>query len=190
MRFLIILLVCCMVMFVSSGCEKKATPDKKSLNVKNNSEVSKVIPDSIVGVWRTKEKEINKWGIKIEKDGSISKIDHLMGGHINLSEGGKYVEGPDTGTYCFFAMGPCHANYDLKTKILKVKIVVDQYRFKLPNGELEGNVEDYFEGTISDDGKIWNVNWRSYCWLDGASPPQKDIIDQNPVKLEFEKKSF
>jgi hypothetical protein len=57
---------------------------------------------------------------------------------------------------------------------------------KLPNGTLEGNSDDYFSGTISNDWKVWHAGWNGYGWLEGATPP-----DPNgpPEPLTFKKLS-
>ncbi len=97
------------------------------------------------------------------------------------------MEGPDPGTFAYFAIGPCEAKYNPTNRQLSVKIFLDEFHMRLPNGDLEGRNEDYFDGPVSDDGRTWTVSWRSYSWLEGASPPDPNIIEANPEKLTFTK---
>ena len=143
-------------------------------------------PPFLVGVWKATFGK-HKWGIKFESDGSISKIIHNVVGPVKLSEGGVFLEGPEEDTYAIFSMGPCEANYIPAGRMLKVKIVLDHYQMKLPAGDLIGRIEDYMEGPVLQDGKTWEVKWRSYGWLDGATPPDIALIDANPDTLIFTK---
>jgi hypothetical protein len=71
--------------------------------------------------------------------------------------------------------------------MIKVKIIVDYFIMKLPAGELEGRIEDYFEGPVSVDGKTWKANWWNFGWLKGATPPDINEIMANPETLVFTK---
>ena len=145
-------------------------------------------PAFLAGVWEVGEGQYQKrWAFKIERDGSISRIVHAAAGPVDLVQGGVYMDGPDPNTYAAFVMGPCPARYDAKTRVLSVDIILDYYMMKLPEGELEGKSKDYFVGPVSKDGKTWNVKWRSYGWLEGAEPPDPNLIDANPEPLVFTK---
>ena len=74
--------------------------------------------------------------------------------------------------------------------VLKIKIMLDHYTMKLPNGTLTGKMEDYFEGIIIENSSALQLDWRSYGWLDGASDPPIDVIKANPVKVIFTKIKF
>jgi hypothetical protein len=148
-----------------------------------------VFPEVMVGVWEVMVNEYSgsKWGIKFEPDGSISKIIHHVAGPVRLTEGGVHAEGAEEGTYYFFIMGPCEARYTPETRMLKVKIVVDYFEMKLPAGMLEGRIEDYFWGAVSEDGESWKVEWLNYGWVKGATPPPFDVIEAHPIPLVFTK---
>jgi hypothetical protein len=128
-------------------------------------------PESMVGVWEVVVDEYSgsKWGIKFEPDGSINKITHSVVGPVNVTEGG--VDAGTEEAYYIFIMGPCEAMYIPETRMIKVEIIVDYFIVKLPAGELEGRMEDYFEGPVSEDGMIWTASWRHFSWLKGAAPP-------------------
>ncbi|MHC4193183.1 MAG: hypothetical protein ACYS8I_00730 [Planctomycetota bacterium] len=147
-------------------------------------------PKVMVGVWEAEASKWGKWGFKFEPDGSILKLEHPLAGPVILSEGYVYKEGPDPNTHAIFVMGPCDANYLSRTKELKVEVVLDYFRMKLPIGVLEGRIESYFSGPISRNGKTWAIELREYAWLEGARPPDPNMIDANPNKLVFNKLEF
>jgi len=141
-------------------------------------------PESLAGVWIADRFE---WAFKFEPDGSILKLVHMVAGKVDVEEGGVYMEGPDEGTFAMFSIGPCETNYDPETRQLRVKTTLERFHMRLPTGDLEGWEEDYFDGPVSEDGKTWDADWRSYSWLDGAAPLDTDLIDSNPEKLIFSK---
>jgi hypothetical protein len=145
-------------------------------------------PAFLVGVWQVEQGNFqNRWGFKFEPDGTISKIIHSVIGPVNLAEEGIYLEGPDPNTYAMFVMGPCEAKYDSDTRELSVEIVLDFFRMQLPEGELEGKSHDYFNGPVSKDCRSWQVKWRNYGWLEGAAPPDANVIEAHPEPLVFTK---
>jgi hypothetical protein len=151
-----------------------------------NSSKTAAFPESMVGVWKSAIPNID-WAFKFEPDGSIKKIAHSLAGLVNIEEGGSTGTGPDAGSYYVFMMGSCGTRYVPETQTVKVKIIVDRYKMKLPAGELEGRIEDYFEGPVSEDGKIWNVKWWNFGWLKDAHLPDINEIKNNPVPLVFTK---
>jgi len=177
MKQLVVLVGCGVFLSGLVGCQNA----KRGVEVAVDGE----FPEVMVGVWEAEVSRYNKWSIKFEPDGSISKIIHAVAGPVDIAEGGVHAEGPEDNTYYVFAMGPCEAEYTPGTRMLKVKIVVDYFIMKLPQGELEGRIEDYFEGPVSDDGRTWRVNSLSYGWLEGAAPPDVNMIEANPDKLTF-----
>jgi len=77
---------------------------------------------------------------------------------VDLNEGGVFWEGPDPGTYAVFVMGPCEAEYNKRTRELKVKIILDYFQMVLPQGQVEGTSNEYFQGPVSADGKTWKAD--------------------------------
>jgi hypothetical protein len=143
-------------------------------------------PESMVGIWEVVVNDRNdKWGIKFEQDGSIKKIIHLLANRINIEEGGVEGKGQDGGSYYLFHIGACGARYIPETRMVRVKIIVDYYIMKMPAGELEGRIEDYFEGPVSKDGKIWDVKWWDFGWIKDAAPPDVNFVKAHPAPLVF-----
>jgi hypothetical protein len=184
MKRLLVLSGCVIVLLALAGCGRQ---NRKTSNPLPSAGQKNIFPEVMVGVWEAEVSEISKWGIKFEPDGSILKIIHSLAGPVKLSEGGVYMEGPDPNTFAYFAIGPCEAKYNPTNRQLSVKIFLDAFHMRLPQGDLEGRNEDYFDGPVSDDGRTWTVSWRSYSWLDGASPPDPNEIEANPDKLTFTK---
>ena len=171
------------ILLLFCGCQ---SPSKNSFKAPFEVDRAKsdAFPVFLVGRWKANE---YGWEFKFERDGSISKLRHLIAEDVNVPEKGTFLEGPDPGTYAVFAMGPCEAQYAGWGRRLKVKIILDYYQMKLPTGDLEGKSYDYFDGAISRDGKTWKVKWRSYGWLEGADPPDIDYINKHPGTLVFTK---
>lgn len=150
-------------------------------------------PDFLVGVWEVKTGRYkDKWGFKFEPDGSILRIIYAAEGPVYLAEGESYGEatsedGEDA--YYFVTMGSCEARYTPETRMLKVQIVME-HMLKLSPGELEGRVEDYLEGTVSEDGRIWKADWLKYGWFKDTVPPAPDpnVIKAHSVPLVFTKR--
>lgn len=183
-----IVLVCCFV-FVSAlaGCQDSVNQPSENGHIVDANKPAGKFPEFLVGVWEAEVSEFSKWAFKFEPDGSMRRIIHVTAGHVKLEEGGVYGNSPEGDAYYYFAMGPCEADYTPETRTLKVKIIVDHFTMKLPQGVLEGRVEDYFDGPVSEDGKFWRADWRSYGWLEGGSPPDPNLIEANPQKLVFSK---
>jgi uncharacterized protein YceK len=141
-------------------------------------------PPEVAGIWKAQDRE---WAIKVEPDGSISKLYHEVVGPIRVAEGGADWGKGDEGSFAVFVLGTCKTEYKASGRILKATVNLDSYHFKLPQGELQGRTEDYFEGPVSLDGSTWTAQWRQYGYLDGAAKPDREYIDANPVKIVFQK---
>jgi len=188
MSKVVIILSCCFSLLVLAGCKKQGPEDSNQPQLKSQAQ-DNGFPEVMVGVWEViiDESLGSKWGIKFETDGSIKKIIHLLAGPVKMSEGGVYMEGPDPGTFAYFAMGNCESKYDPASEQLSVKIFLDEFQMQLPMGEIKGTSEDYFDGPVSQDGKTWTVSWRNYSWLAGGSRPDPNEVEAYPEKLVFKK---
>jgi hypothetical protein len=139
----------------------------------------------MVGVWLDEE---YGWGIKFESDGTIRKIKHMTAGESELKEGGIYIKGTEEGTHAFFVYGDCELTYNKSKDIIDVIIIVNDFEMQFADDEkLTGRIEDYFTGSVSDDGQIWKVKWRSYLYPEGGDAPDKKLTEENPIPLTFHK---
>ena len=172
---------CLVIMLIFSGCGQQGQKTTNPAQVKSKAPKAK-FPPSMVGVW--KEKEYN-WGFKFEPDGSISKLEHMWGIRMAVADGGFYEQSKDDYFEGTYVLGPCKTSYNPKTKQLSVVITLDYFKMAIPDDALEGKTKDYFDGRIPKDGNEWHVKWRSYGWIEGAGPPDANIIEANPVELVF-----
>ncbi len=181
MKRLLLLAGCAILLPVLVGCGQQ---NHKTSNLQPSAGQKNEFPDFLVGVWKADSYD---WAFKFEYDGTILRLIHVVLPErpIKMEEGGIYMEGPDPGTFAYFAIGPCQAKYNPKNRQLSVKISLDEFHMRLPQGDVEGRSEDYFDGPVSKDGKTWTASWRSYSRLEGADPPDPNLIEQYPEKLIF-----
>ncbi|MBW8042534.1 MAG: hypothetical protein FVQ85_21410 [Planctomycetes bacterium] len=175
MKQLLLLAGCVVVLTGFLGCQN----DKKVNGTKTDGD--KQFPEFLVGVWTSDQ---FNWVFKFERDGSISKFQHTMGMKMNVAEGGLYEEGTEDSSGVY-VLGPCEADYDPQTRQLKVMIILEHFRMELPMGVVEGSSKDYFSGPVSEDGKFWRAKWLNYGTIEGADPPDPNLIEANPVPLIF-----
>jgi hypothetical protein len=143
-------------------------------------------PEFLVGVWKSDQYKGYNWGFKFEEDGKISKLTHILGAPIKVSEGSYYEEGAQGASF-LYVLGPCETNYDPKTKILKVSVVLDYFLMDMPGGSIEGSQKDTFEGPVSAKDLVWDVKWRCYAQIEGETSPDVSYINANPETLVFRK---
>jgi hypothetical protein len=170
--------------FILSGCTAPAPTEQER--------VQPLPFSSVVGLWKAEvetnaEDEESRWIFKIEEDGTINRMVHVLVGPVRLDEGGVTLEGPDEGTFADFVMGPCTVAYVPETRELTITVMLDLFVMQLPNGTIEGKSEDVLKGIVSEDSKTWDVNWYSYSMLEGGEAPDRESIEAEPIKLTFTK---
>jgi hypothetical protein len=173
---------CIMVLGLSVfyGCAEQQKSEPQFITGKTDAK----FPKFLVGVWQAND---FNWGFKFEPDGKISKLTHVLGAPITVEEGSYYEEGID-GSSFLYVLGPYNTSYDPNTGILKVSVIMDYFLMDLPwAGSIEGSEKDFFEGPVSKKDLTWNVKWRNYCYVEGASLPDVNAIDDNPQELIFRK---
>jgi hypothetical protein len=177
MKQLLVLAGCAIFLSAVAGCQNG---NKDAMTaVGRNSQ----FPEFLAGVWESQTPDY-KWAFKFERDGSISKIIHIVAKEVDLNEGGVFWTGPDPGTYAVFVMGPCEAQYNKHTRELKVKIILDYFQMVLPQGQVEGTSNEYFQGPVSADGKTWKADWLNYSWLKGGDLPDPNTLQPEPVTFK------
>ncbi len=147
-------------------------------------------PASVIGLW---DAELFSpqviWQFRFEPDGSIKWLHHTLAGAINMEEGGSERINRAVDGYYVFTMGPCEARYIPDTNTLKVKIILDYFIMKIPDGQVEGRQEDYFEGPVSmtENGLTWGTKWRFFRWIKNWPVPDINYMKENPEPLIFVK---
>jgi hypothetical protein len=180
-RLLLIIASGVFFLFGLYGCENGRKLSSHDNDSHNPSETSHLFPEFLVGTWKTGKA---KWVFTFEPDGSISSFNHFIGMKFNVSEGGLSEIGRDEVTSTYF-LGPCKATYNPVTRQLDVTITIEHFNIDFPDGRMTGSFVDYLSGPVSQDGKRWMVNWLSYSTIDGATPPDPNII--RPASLAFRK---
>lgn len=167
-----------MVSLLLVGCQAEQKTQTQSAEISD-------FPQQMVGVWESDTDP--KWGIKFEPDGSVVKIVHNLAGPVDLREGGALIEGRED-SYFLFAFDPSEVEYQVETEMISIHIPLKSYTMKMPGGTLEGSIDDYFVGPVSEDGKTWHVERRTYSTLEGAfSVPKEDVDKHPPVPMVFHK---
>jgi len=169
------------LMFVS-GCTGRQKISSGG-NLADVKDTKSRFPAFLVGVWQA---NAFNWAFKFEPDGKISRLTHTLGVPMKVEEGSYYEQGPEN-SFGLYVLGPCDTSYDPNSKVLKVSVVMDYFRMEFPTDSIEGSARDVFEGPVSAKDLIWNVKWRSYATVEGASPPDVNEIDANPEILVFRK---
>jgi hypothetical protein len=184
MKQLVVLAGCAVFLLGIAGCGQQSEKISGQPQLESKETKDDVFPEFLVGVWRA---DRFNWAFKFEEDGSILRLEHMLAGKVKMEEEGVYMEGPDEGTFAVFVMGPCEAKYDPNSRRLSVKVTLEKFLMRLPQGDLEGRQEDYLDGPVSKDGKTWTVDWRCYSWLEGATPPDPNLVEAYPERLIFSK---
>jgi len=181
MKRMIVLVVFGLIILPLVGCQGHSREEGRVNVTVEGGE----FPAFLVGTW---EADQHDWAFTFDANGNISTVVHtLWHVPIDMNKGFYFAEGIEEGTFAFFVMGDCEADYDAADRQLKVKIMMDSYEIKTSVGSLTGRSEDYFEGPVSEDGTLWQVRWRGYGYLNGATPPDINNINANPEPLVFAK---
>jgi hypothetical protein len=199
------------VFFLLTGCQKAQThTDGVAVDIKKGEPIviTKGIPpiaikDSVpidiagggpfptylAGVWRQAG--------QIEREFVISKDGHLLNMVLGL---GRFRVWPNHETRvpliehgeAFFIPGPWVAAYDPKKRELRIEIEISSFRMQAGAQLLEGSILESFIGTISADGKQWEVNYVALpkydvVTMDGKRTTLMDGSTVDEQKLNFVK---
>jgi len=166
MRKRLLLIVCLVVLAGFVGC------------VDSNRGIEPIIegegqfPEFLVGTWRPDE---SRWVFLFEPDGRISKMTHHCGMEFEVAEGGLVEQWRDD-IEAMYALGPCEARYNPKTRELSVRVVIEHMVIEFPNGVMEGNFHDELTGPVSEDGMRWNAAWVSVGEVDGFGSDDPNTV--------------
>ena len=89
----------------------------------------------------------------------------------------------------FFVPGTWTAVYDPATRSLNIGLEMSSFRMQAGPQAVEGVIREMFEGTISEDGKRWEVHYvalseyhaftrdgQHRVLMDGGEPDEQDFI--------------
>lgn len=171
---LIVIYIVIAAMAGLTGCQK---PTGQPGNVSDTKEQK--FPEFLVGTWQTDK---SKWRFTFEPDGRISRLTHYGGMEFDV-EKGFLTEKLRGNIEANFFLGPCEAKYDPDSRQLTVKVVIENFVLDDGVNAVEGNFHDQLTGTISEDGKNWQVTWTGKAEIAGR------IDTHKPVELIFTKVS-
>lgn len=112
-------------------------------------------PQFLVGTWKADK---YGWEFVFEPDGTISSAVIALG-RVRMKPGQKTTIPMKKGGKGVFEPGQWLVQYIPTDRELMVKISLKNFYTELGGGVLEGKSTDIFVGTISDDGKLWYVDW-------------------------------
>lgn len=148
------------VLSLTAGCESP---------VRESAAVGSQFPQFLVGSWKPRPEDNNRWVFTFQEDGSISKFRHFVGMEFVVAEGGL-IEPWRGDAEAVFGLGPCTAEYNHESGVLTVTIVIENYMITFPNGTMEGSFRDCLTGPVSEDGLTWQAEWTSKSEIfDGGS---------------------
>ena len=160
----LLVLVCCVFLFLFSGCQQNDI-FKASDSVESGEE--SVSP--VIDIWRGQG---NGWVIYLGADGNIPEVYRIEGLHMDLSEKGVQEESPDKELFVGYTYGNCFWSYDSEMNNLKATVTLDNYYVNAGGAELSCGMVDEFEGPVSSDKKTWTANWTTITTFDANIPEQ------------------
>jgi hypothetical protein len=145
-----------------SGCEQK---NKSS------------IPSSLAGTWKSDDADRCLWEFTIEPNGVISKLQNFQGLRVDTAVGDANSRIPELNIDQACTLGQIKVNYEPDNRTLSVQVDTDYYMMYISNQIIEGKGSDIFAGSVSEDGLMWSVEWKSFSgMIDG---PPLDV--NNPI---------
>jgi len=138
-------------------------------------------PEFLVGRWKADK---GFWEFNFEPDGRISSAALGLGG-VEVTPG-KVARFPTRyGGEGVFEPGPWIVLYSPENRELFVKVVIEHFYMQMGESALEGNTTDILAGPVSEDGKIWWVEWFSFGKYIGHIPEPNEFYNQR--EPEFRK---
>lgn len=128
-------------------------------------------PEELAGRWKSNK---GNWEFVFEPNGVISSS------VINLA-GAKIVPGRVTrnparaGGESVYKPGQWLVHYSPETRELLVEVVIDFFHQDIGAAAIEGNTTDILLGTVSEDGKMWRVEWFFLARYVAYTPEPKEF---------------
>ena len=141
------------------------------------------LPPDITGTWQADDAP---WRITLNPDGTIaSAIIPMCEVEVRPNHTTK-VEMLD-GKFSTFNAGDFIVEYTPDTRQLYVSVEIKHLRVIFQDNRIEGNTLDRFIGTVSEDGKLWIVDWFRFFDYGPAFPQDQNNIDEILGQLVFTK---
>lgn len=157
--------MCILFVFSAVGCsgqtaDKSAASDKTivtALGMQVTIDEGGQFPEFLVGKWQ----QGDGWEFNFEPNGILSYIRHTLGG-VEMKP--YYIaHTPVLGNKeAVFKPGAWFVNYTPSTRLLTVRITVEDFNFPMGEGSLTGSSVDIFTGPVSKDGTVWQATWTQF----------------------------
>jgi predicted small secreted protein len=115
-------------------------------------------PEFLVGEWKADK---DSWKFVFEPDGTISSAVISLG-RVRMKPGQVTTVPMKKGGKGVFEPGEWAVHYAPAGRVLTVKIVLKNFHMELGKDVLEGKSTDIFVGQISQNEKVWQVDWTSF----------------------------
>ena len=167
METLRLLAVMAAVAAACGGCEGNKKPPSSNGGLAQGGKASMMtvvvegnqpFPQDMVGTWRA---DRNGWEFVFNPDGTISSAVISMG-RVRMEPGKTAVVPMINDGQGTFEPGPWAVHCDAESRTLTVHIEIQRLRVEVVTSLVTGRSRDTFVGTVSPDGKTWDVVWTSF----------------------------
>lgn len=115
-------------------------------------------PEFLVGRWKADK---HGWEFAFEPDGAISSAVISLG-RVRIRPGEVTTVPMKMGGKGIYEPGEWMVHYAPAGRELTVRISLKNFYVELGEDVLKGKSTDIFAGPISQDGKVWQVDWTSF----------------------------
>jgi len=154
-----VLFGCAVILSGLSGCQSPTQLSSSKTGVEVTIENGGEFPEFMVGKWKANKK--SGWELVFEPDGTISSA-VISFGRVKMKPGEITTVPMQRNGKGVFEPGEWLVHYAPPSRELTVKVSLKNFYVELGKDVLEGKSTDIFVGTISEDGKVWLVDWTSF----------------------------
>jgi len=173
--------------FLLAGCHRSvqnaAAPSSPGDDSQPTSRVILIgaakFPASLAGVW---ENEEHGWILRIEKDGTVSKIRHTIG-RADIQAGRTAAFPLINDGFAAVKPGPWYTQYDAAANLVTIEINIEEFVYHLGTGDVvRGSSRDLFIGQPPAKGQqTWTVQWISFPEFIASTGDQKYLDYKLPI---------
>jgi hypothetical protein len=154
MKRMFIFLLGGIVIFLLGSCQRPVTkPGKVEVLIEGNGQ----FPGFLVGRWKDKKEG---WEFTFEPNGAISSAVFSLG-RVTMKPGQITRVPAKMGGEGIFEPGEWEVYYTPSSRELTVRVSLKDFRVQMGDNALAGKSTDVFVGPVSEDGKLWHVEWVS-----------------------------
>lgn len=152
MQRLLVLLFCGFSVFQLGGCQGPKS------GVEVIIEGGGEFPEFLVGGWKADQ---DGWEFVFEPDGKLSSVVVSLG-RVRMKPGEVTTVPMKMGGKGIYEPGEWNVHYIPAGRELMVRISLKNLYLEMGENVLEGKSTDVFAGPISQNGRVWQVEWTSF----------------------------